>query len=144
MLLAGMVVKPLRINLILQVNARSPRFFKQMDHVHDMSRLAESSPNINHDGYVNRIGDGSSGFHHICQSEIGFHHTCRVPERTAGQVESTKSDPFRSPCGNDVVDARRGDNTRGVYHFSQNGGHTFRTLSRVPLRLSKRSDWAER
>src|SRR6202163_829239 len=144
MLLARMVVKPFRINLVFQVNARGPRFFKQVDHVYDMSRLAESSPNINHDGYVNCIGDGPSGFHHICQSEIRFHHTRRVTERTAWQVESLKSNPFCSPSGNDVVDARCSDNPRLIYHFAQNGGHTFRILSRVPLRLSKRLDWAER
>src|ERR1700694_2424626 len=89
MLLARMVVKPFRINLVLQVNARGSSFFKQVDHVYDVSRLAKSSPNINHDGYINCIGDGTRGFHHICQSEIRFHHTCRVPQRTAGQVEST-------------------------------------------------------
>src|ERR1700674_4335977 len=137
MLLARMVVKPFRINLVLQVNAGGPRFFKQVDHVNDMSRLAESSPNINHDGNINCIGDGQSGFHHICQSEIRFHHTCRIPERTAGQVESTKSNLFCSPSGNDVVDTGRSDNTRLVDHFAQHGCHPFRSLSRVPLRLSK-------
>src|SRR6202521_3358883 len=129
MLLARVVVKPFRINLVLQVNAGGSRFFKQVDHVNDVSRLAESSPNINHDGNIHCIGDGPSGFHHICQSEIRFHHTCRVPERTAGQVESPKSNPFRRPSGNDVEDARRSDNPRLVYHFAQNCGHTHRTLS---------------
>src|ERR1700730_4961589 len=137
MLLARMVVKPFRINLVFQVNACGPRFFKQVDHVYDVSRLAESSPNINHDGYIHCIGDGPSDFHHICQGEIRFHHTRRVPERTAGEVESTKSNLLCSPSGNDVVDAGCSDNSRLVYHFAQNGGHPFRSLSRVPLRLSK-------
>src|SRR5690242_21895136 len=103
MLLARMIVKPFRINLVLQMNARGPCLFKEVEHVDDMSRFAESSTNINDDWYFNGGGNGPSCFHHICQREIRFHHTRRVPERTAGQVESPKSNPFRSPSGNDVV-----------------------------------------
>src|ERR1700730_11967146 len=144
MLLAYMVVKPFGIDLVLEMNARGPRFFKQVDHVYDMSRFAESGPNINYDGYVNCVGDGPNGLHHICQGEIRFHHTRRVPERTTRQVESPKSYLFRNPSGKDVVDAGRSDNPRGVYHFAHNGGHTLRNLSRVPLRFCKRSDCTER
>src|SRR5260370_39729237 len=43
MLRTQVVVKPFRINLVLQVNAGSPRMFKYAHRVDNMGRLAESS-----------------------------------------------------------------------------------------------------
>src|SRR6267378_354920 len=135
MLSAHVVVKSFWINLVLQVNAGGPRMFKYPHRVDDMSRLPESSSNVDHHGNIHYRGDGASGRCHIFQGEIRFHHSRGVTERTAGQVESPKSNPFSGPSRNGVVDARSSDNPRALYHLVQDSRHSFRTLSGCSLPL---------
>src|SRR5258708_5775829 len=134
MLSAHVVVKPFRINLVLQVNPGGPRMFEYPHRVDNMGRLAESCPNVDHHGNIHYAGDSAGSRCHIFQGEIGFHHSRGVTERTAGQVERPKSNLFSSLSCNGVVDARGSDNPRAFYHFVQDSGHSFRALTGGSLR----------
>src|ERR1700730_216346 len=117
MLHAHVVMKPFRIDLILQVDAGGASVFKRPYSVSNMCGLTEPSPDVNNHGNIHYGRDGARRFCHIFQGEIRFHHTSGVAEGTTRQVEPSESDPLGNSGRNGIVDPRGSYYSRAVYHF---------------------------
>jgi hypothetical protein len=111
---AHVVVKPLGINLVLQVNAGGSGMFNHPYGMSNMRGLSEPRPDINY----YHGGDGARGYGHVFRALIRVHITSRVTKGTTGQVKASKSDPLGNPGSNGIVDPRRRYHSRAVYHLA--------------------------